>query len=329
MTIRVAIVTNALGPPTRGNGTTVQRWLGWLPDVDVDAFVVDPSGDLTFDGPAPDVVHGYHALHGGEAAIRLADRVDRPLMVSIGGTDLLSLRTGEGEVERCRRVFERADLVTGAVASFGEVLGEVPYAVVPRGVHVPDTPPSKPDGRLSVLLPAGLRPVKDPLLAIEMADVLIERGVEMHLLILGPTLDDDYASRVLEAAASREHVTLGEVERDQMPAAYADAHVVWNTSFHEGGSNAVLEALAHGCEVYVRNAPGNYDVLHDLEAPGRLFGPGDWEDLESFHRWLLQESDDQRAERVELTRRWLLANHSSASEVRALRAAYDRLRAVT
>lgn len=325
MTIRVVIVTNALGPPTRGNGTTVQRWLGWLPDVDVEAVVVAPNGDLSLREPLPDIVHGYHAVHGGEAAVQVADRYGLPLVISIGGTDLLTLRSGEGDVERVRRVFERAGVVTGAVPSFAEVLGEIPFAAVPRGVYVPDTVPTAPSDMLKVLLPAGLRPVKDPLLAIEMADVLIERGVPMTLRILGPALDDAYAQQVHDAADERAHVSVGEVDREQMPAEYAAAHVVWNTSLHEGGSNAILEALAHGCEVYVRNAPGNYEVLRDLEAPGRLFVPRDWEDLESFHRWLLQESAEHRNERVDITRRWLHAHHDSLAEVKALRAAYERV----
>lgn len=327
-TIHVALVTNALGPPTRGNGTTVHRWLGWLPDVDVHVTPVYPGFGIP-EGRRPDLVHGYHALHGGLHARRLAERHELPLMISLGGTDLHDLKLERANAADVRAVLAAAVLVTGAFPSFGEELqrleaGPGAYAVVPRGVYVPDAPPAaRDDAELRILLPAGLRPVKDPLLGLTLFSRLREAGLPARLRIAGPSLDAEYGARVHAVLAEHPGAEILERNREDMPAEYAAAHVVWNTSLHEGGANALLEGLAFGCAVYARDVPGNHDLLAGAGAPGRLFD--DAHDLIAFHRALLQESPEERTRRTTYARQWLRREHDSAAEARALRAAYERV----
>jgi glycosyltransferase involved in cell wall biosynthesis len=318
--VRVVLVTDALGPTPRGNRTTVERWLAHARKTDLVAVPPDP--DLKLD-PAPDVVHGYHALHGGLAARAIADRYACPLVISLGGTDLYALLRQEEEAAIVEAVLRAATCITGAFDSFGEILEErlglTCYVTVPRGVHVPTwARPKPPDGRLDVLLPSGLRPVKDPMFAIELATRLSERGLPLSLRVLGPSLDDAYVRRLLERSGNGEFIPFGEVPPERMAEAYGAADVVWNTALHEGGANVMLEAIAHGCALFARDVPGNHDFLKGADAPGRLFDPRDLDAAEAFHRDLLLETPAQRHARAVQGLGWLKRNHDASREAEAL-----------
>jgi len=315
--MRVALVSNALAQPTRGNHTTIQRWIHNVNGIEI---VAVPAAAPVLEAP-PDLVDGYHALNGGLAARRLAHRCGCPLVVNLGGTDLFACLRSDRLVAD---ILEAADAITGAFPAFGDRLAEcfgrpMPYATVPRGVPVPDhLPPHAPGETLHVLLPAGLRPVKDPLFAIDLAQSLSEGGLPLDLRILGPELDGPYARRIRERAAGLEFVTLGEAGPAEMPAAYRRADVVWNTSLHEGGSNALLEAVAQGCAVYARDVPGNHELLHEEGAPGVLFDAADLDGAERFHRALLTETEATRTARIAGGHAWLRRYHDPAAEARAL-----------
>ena len=316
--MRVALVTNALEQPTRGNHTTVQRWIDHVDGVQLVAVPADATQELGF---APDVVNGYHALNGGIAARVLAERYGVPLVVNLGGTDLFACLQGDWEV---MEILESAAHITGAFRRFGEQLEvcfghPVPYATVPRGVPIPEEmPPHAPSATVRVLLPAGLRPVKDPMLAIDLAERLIEKGLPLELAILGPALDRHYAGRVRARAAALDHVTVDEAGPEEMATAYAHADVVWNTSLHEGGSNALLEAVAHGCAVFARDIPGNVELLSEEGAPGILFDAADTGTALEFHRALLEASAADRAARVRAGHAWLRRYHDPDQEAKTL-----------
>lgn len=323
--MRVALVTNALDQRTRGNHTTIARWLAHVRGVEIAGVDADP--DQTFD-PPPDVFHGYHALHGGVAALALARRYARPLVVSLGGTDLYACLQGDAQVTD---VLQAADCVTGAFRSFGGMLCEylerdLPYVTVPRGIEVPrDVSPHPWDGKLHALLPAGLRPAKDPLFAIELAEDLVGRGLPLTLRILGPEMNRDTARRVRERARDLGYVTLGESEPEEMAEAYAAADVVWNTSLFEGGANALLEAAAHGCAVFARDIPGNREMVGATGALGTLFDPDDRAGAEAFHRALLEEGEADRRARIERARAHLREHHDPAVEARKLEDVWRRV----
>jgi glycosyltransferase involved in cell wall biosynthesis len=138
------------------------------------------------------------------------------------------------------------------------------------------------------------------------------------LRILGPELDAAYAYRVRARAAALNFVELGEIPFESMAEAYQDADVVWNTSFHEGGANALLEAAANGCRVLVRDVPGNRDFANEAGSPFQLLDANDLDGLEQFHRELLEESAASRMQRIEAAHAWLRRYHDPDDEARAL-----------
>jgi len=304
--MKIALVTNALDWPTRGNFTTVRRWSRIA-----EAEVIPVAPDLESDVVFADIVHGYHALHGGVAARALARRHGLPLVVSLGGTELYQ----RGEL--IDSVLVDADVVTGAFRSFEELLpeGVRRYVIVPRGIEIPDgVEPRVQGGVVRALLPAGMRDVKDPLLAIDLACELVSRGLPLTLRILGPVVDEAYAARVAERARGLEFVQVGEVDRPEMPDAYRNADVVWNTSRFEGGANALLEAAAYGCARFGRDVGGNRDMLDASE----LFDPEDLEHAEAFHAALLAETLADRVRRLEEGHALLRRKHDPVAEVAAL-----------
>jgi glycosyltransferase involved in cell wall biosynthesis len=303
--LRVALVSHA--QPGRGNATTVARWVENVREAEIE--VLEPGAEPS---ARPDVVDGYHAIHGGPWALDLSRRLRVPLVLNLGGTDLLDLdRATAIPFARC---------VTGAFPRFGERLSAhfgrpIPYVTVPRGVRVPEALPfHAPSGR--VLLPAGLRPVKDVTLGIDLLERLRARGLPLTLRILGPALDAAYARKVRARAGP--FVEVGEVPPGEMVAEYLAADVVWNTSLHEGGSNALLEAVAHGCAIFARDVPGNRELLGEEGAVGTLFDPADTDAAERFHRALLAETEKFRRARVESGLRWLRRAHSPEAEVTPL-----------
>lgn len=327
--IRILLVTNALGPPTRGNGTTVMRWLAYGPEYDIDFVPILPDA-VPPDGPF-DLVHGYHAIHGGVTACEIARETGLPLVISLGGTDLLALREPRPMTNQARRVIGGARAIVGACESFREVLQEEldagdRYHLAVRSVSVPDVLVTRArSDHLRVALPAGLRPVKDPMLALDLFEGLQARGVRIRLRILGPVLDETYGARVLSRINTLEDVTVGEVDREEMARVYNEAHVVWNTSRHEGGANALLEALAHGCQVYARDVPGNRDLLAN-QWPDALFDPTaeDWIDQAAERHARLQSMMPVRVRAVaERQRTWVREHHDISREMAGLRAAYE------
>ena len=325
--LRIALVTHAMGPPVRGNGTTVARWVGGLLHRGHAVDMVLPGAAL----PAqPDIVHGYHAFHGGRWAARLAAEATCPLVVSLGGTDVHACAHELPMAAPIRDVLDRAAVVTGAFSSFAGVLdGDEPheprYVVVRRGVYLSATPGGeRAEGPLRVLLVAGLRRIKAPLLALDLAQHLVAAGVPIHVRVLGPSLEPDYAEHVRARIQALPFASHGTRPRVAMGAVYAASDVVWNTSLHEGGANAVLEGLAHGCAVVLRDVPGNREFLEAPDAPGHLFDPRDLETFTRLHRDLLTEDADARRRRRERACAWLAAHHDPEQELDDLERAYHR-----
>jgi glycosyltransferase involved in cell wall biosynthesis len=111
-----------------------------------------------------------------------------------------------------------------------------------------------------------------------------------------------------------------------MGSAYRNADVVWNTSLHEGGSNAALEALAHGCALAMRDVPGNRELLSTPGgAPGLLFSEYDMDAVLAFHVGIASESDALRKIRWQRALDWLRAHHDPDDEGDDLEAAYARV----
>ena len=136
------------------------------------------------------------------------------------------------------------------------------------------------------LLPAGLRPVKDVLWAVDAIDAVgagsADSSPPFVLAIVGPYLDDKYRDAVVERLRRSKNVVLiPPVDRAHTVGYMRAATAVVNTSKSEGQSGAILEAAAAGVPIIARDIPGNRALLDLLlDATGET--PGGERDDEGF-----------------------------------------------
>ena len=123
---RVAVLTPFAAPSVRGNAITVARILGGLRERGVDARAWDAS--LTaeaaivreVEAERPALIHAFHAYRVGPLALRLARRLEVPLVVTLTGTDANHDLFDPDRAATVRRVLEGAAAVTAFHASILE-----------------------------------------------------------------------------------------------------------------------------------------------------------------------------------------------------------------
>jgi predicted glycoside hydrolase/deacetylase ChbG (UPF0249 family)/glycosyltransferase involved in cell wall biosynthesis len=180
------------------------------------------------------------------------------------------------------------------------------------------------------LLPSALRRIKGPLPTAEALALLLAQHFTDHvLLLLGPTLEEDYADRLrqrideLTAAypglAGRIVLHPG-LPREDYLAALREVDVVINASDHEGLSHALAEAMATGIPVLARDIPGNRALVRDGDN-GRLFA--DFSDLPRAYAACFDEAAATRA-MTEAARGEIAVRYPPAAEEDALRAVLSR-----
>ena len=249
-------------PASAGNRITADRLRQALEGQGARVFLHEVADLRRQPPPGPrSVVHALHAVRAGIAALDWADAA--PVVWTFTGTDL--------DPDQCRTLEGSASEAVSACVAYHEAArddiaaclpGLAPRLhLIPPGVPVPSRPtPNAGSGtdEAVLLLPAGLRPVKEPDLALAVVADLAARGSAARLLIAGPARDEGFAQPFLERAAANGHATyLGEVPHGDMARLYAQATLVLNTSRMEGLSNAVLEAMAAGCAVLATDIAGN------------------------------------------------------------------------
>lgn len=287
----VAVLAPFAFPAVRGNAVTVQRIVAGLRGRDVDVALWDlsttPEAAVTTEVEAarPSLVHAFHALRTGPLALRLARRLEVPLVVTLTGTDANHELLDAANAPQVRRVLEGASVVTAFDASIVEhvaaILPDVRtrLVVVPQAVRFGASTPFDlsarwplPPERVLFVLPAGIRPVKAPRAPLAAFDRVVAAQPRVRLMYAGPVLDQAEEQALAAALAHRpwaRHV--GVVPYPQMPSLLAQADVILNCSVSEGGmANSVLEGMALGRAVLVSDIPGNR-ALVEHESTGLRF----------------------------------------------------------
>jgi len=284
MASRIALLTPFAFPSVRGNAVTVDRVARGLREHGVDLAVWDLSvmPEAGIEGAVeafrPCAIHAFHAFRVGPFALRLARRMEVPLVVTLTGTDANHDLFDPERAPVVRRVLEGAAAIVVFHASIGERVAAALPDLGPRLVTVPQAAALVagepfdlaarwllPPDRVLFVFPGGVRPVKQPLLPLSALGRLAARRPELRLLYAGPILDPDEGEALLSALAHRpwaRHV--GAVPHAQMASLLAQADVVLNCSISEGGmANSVLEALVAGRAVLATDIEGNRTLIED------------------------------------------------------------------
>jgi sugar transferase (PEP-CTERM/EpsH1 system associated) len=182
-----------------------------------------------------------------------------------------------------------------------------------------------PAGRFVVGTVGRLVPIKDHSTLLNAAEILVSRGIDVHVVIAGggPELE-----RIEQHIASSP-VLAGRVS---LPRACDDVPGLLNSfdafvlpSLSEGMSNTLLEAMSSGLPVLATDVGGNPELVED-EQSGWLFAPGDTEALGSRLESLAQ-SLDLREKFGVAARQRVLANFSLDRMIRSYRDLYRELAA--
>ena len=291
---RLVILTPASPGPEGGNHVTAERWAAHLRALGHRVQVTDrwPAGGARYEDddvderhggkeqPCDDTSGGVHALvalhadktsEGVRAAVARAPALR--VVVACAGTDLY--RDG-GPTPETLAALGRAHRI---VVLQPDALERLPPELAERArvVYQSVEPLARRPGPLDEVFEAcvvaNLRAVKDPLLPARAARRLPAASRVLVRLVGGvlePELGD--AARV-EARENPRFVWDGPLSRRETLTRIARARLVVSPSLHEGGSNTVSEALAHGAAILATSIPGTLGLLGP-DAPG-TFAPRD------------------------------------------------------
>jgi putative glycosyltransferase (TIGR04348 family) len=219
---------------------------------------------------AADLLIALHASKSARSVERFrAGHPDRPVVLALTGTDLYpDLATCGVE----RTVLEMADrfvvLQPLAVDQLPPHLRSR-ARVIYQSVTLPPGAPASGEpqrlgsrsGTFDAVVLAHLRPVKDPLLAAAAARLLPEDS-PVRVRHAGAVIDRDLGHAAeRESRVNPRYEWLGEIPRPAALRLLAAGRLLLLTSRHEGGANAVSEALAVGVPVLGTRIPGTTGLL--------------------------------------------------------------------
>jgi len=292
--------------------TTVRRLATHLTQLGVTVQVM-PTQPLPQDADQrvrefrPHLIHAFHAVKAGIVAHQMAQSLRVPFVVTLTGTDVHDdLKDAQRRLVVAAVLRDAAAIVTFTPEVAEEVREAVPevakkVCVIPQGVWLPPQEGWDVREHLGLteetpllLLPANIRKVKRPMLAIEGVAKLRQLGVDAHLLLAGAILETDEWQRVEEALKHHAWLHfLGAVPPERMGSVYEAANIVLNTSLHEGGmANALLEAMWLKRPVLASAVMGNTSLVRHEET-GLLFRDAD-ELAQQAHRLLTDKALRQR-----------------------------------
>jgi len=267
--MRILVVTPAPRGSRKGNRVTAERWARLLRELGHRVTVLD-----RYDDEPADLLLALHARRSAAAVTRFAARhPDRHVVVALTGTDIYS----DGKIDRiARRTLERASRLVAlqplALRRL-EPRWRRKTRVILQSLPAPARrlPPRR--GVFEIVVLGHLRAVKDPFLAARAIRSLPDTS-RIRLLQIGAALSDSMANRArTEMQRNPRYQWLGELPRARALALLSRSRLAVSTSKHEGGANAVSEAIVCGTPVLATRIDGSVGLL-GTRYPG-LFPRGD------------------------------------------------------
>ena len=270
----------------RGNTVTALRIsagmeaLGWR--IDLCSLEERQKKEDFNKGACPDgsgaygMIHGFHALYTGKALAEAEKLKRTPLLLTMTGTDLHSLRSGKDE-RMIADVLDSAAAIAVFNADFIVFLSSINQAwgkktaLIPQGVVLKDGKPLSGEAlglsekEFIFILPSGLRAIKNIDLAVDALDIVYKRGYKVRLLIVGAVIEADYAERLKKRIHLHPAIKyLGAFNHDDMKPLLQLADVVVNCSLSEGQPQAVLEGMSLGKPCILTAVPGNLNIIENF-----------------------------------------------------------------
>lgn len=222
-----------------------------------------------------------------------------------------------------------ADLViavwTAGVTALARAIGDAKVRLVDNGVRLDDFPSEVRPRRVPRVLYVGLLTSRKGVLdLVEASHLLLDRGVDHELWLVGGTPDEGPAAEVpVRAAAAGVAHLLGSRPPEEMATAYAAADVFCLPSWWEAMPLSVLEAMASGLPVVATDVGDVARAVRDGET-GFVVPPRSVGALADALELLLRD-DDLRDRMGSAGRRRVSAAFSSSVTAQGIAAVFAEL----
>jgi putative glycosyltransferase (TIGR04348 family) len=308
----IAIVNPA--PQLRGgNRVTALRWARIFRRLGCRVFQEE-----SWSGRECDLLVALHARRSHDSVVRFArEHPELPIVVAATGTDVYTDVPDSGEASESFGLATRI-VVLQPLASEKLPEDSRPRArVIYQSVRQPRVRPPPVSDAFEVCVIAHLRPVKDPLRAA-LAARLLPASSRIRIVHVGGLVDERMPTELeRETAQNPRFRWLGDLPRSQALGVLARSRLFVTSSRHEGGANAVSEALAFSVPILATRIPGTLGLLGD-DYPG-TFAVEDTDALAKLLQRAETEPDFLRAlEKACRARAWITAPESELASWREL-----------
>ncbi len=277
--MQVLIITPAPPGSVTGNRIHACRWARLLRRGGHQVRICQRLDEPRARTDDSDCLIGLHARHSSDAVDQFHQRFPaRPIVVCLTGTDLhgdLTRPETEG-FEQASRSLELATRIVLLEPLGGKRLDPGQRAkslVIFQSAGPLKDPPCKPTDNWLVTVIGHLRDVKDPFRAETASRMLPSRSraVVEHI---GSALEPGMAERATELTGENPRYRwIGQVKHSVARRRLAASHVTVVSSYSEGASNIISEALASEVPVLATRIDGVMGILGE-DWPG-LFDAGD------------------------------------------------------
>ena len=292
----------------------------------------------------PDIIHAYHALHSGIFLLdpRVSGACDGlPVVVSLPGTDADLETATPDRKDTILKVCRNAHAITAQSTVIIDHLKTKLPGLDDRIFYVPKAPSwigndifdlrgfsgCRP-GDVLFFLPAGIRPVKGNLECLRAFKKLRQVSSRARIVFAGQILDTDYGTLFQEELAGCTAFAswIRSIAPAAMRSAYEGADIVLNSSFSEGLSNVLLEAISAGKPLLASDIPSTKWLVlgNKRDMPcGVLYNPHDPDDLCRKALELI-DNESLRRSMAEAARNRAPALPTPADEADALIEVYEK-----
>jgi glycosyltransferase involved in cell wall biosynthesis len=248
----------------------------------------------------PDVTVAYFGVPSGPAALLAKWLYRVPYVVSLRGGDVPGFRSYDFGLYHklispvLHLIWRGADAVVANSEGLRKLAqafdGQVPIQVIPNGVNVETYTDGPRSWDPPVLLTVG-RLVSQKGIDVLFHGLAAVKDLPWNLYVVGDGKDKAKLEELSEKLGLARRIDLvGWKRRDELIEYYRLANLYVHTSFDEGMSNAVLEAMASGLPLLATGISGNLDVVVNGQT-GMLIPPGDPNAISAALRVMLPEAD--------------------------------------
>ncbi len=294
--IKIALVSSYTLPFYCGNSILVERLREGLTDRGYDVALFnatkdDPGLAVKF---SPDVVHSFNASRPHKWMCDFRNNRSIPWVITLTGTDYNTwcdiaepaVHIKESLIQADALVVFHKEALRSVCTSLPQVQNKI--SVINQGVTFMRTVHNSiyvrkkygiDQDQTVFLMVSGIRPVKNIGYALEAFCEVERETPNIRLLLVGPIIDREEADRVLELGRQLGCFSyLGGRSYLEVRELMQASDVFLNTSFHEGMSGAILEAMAEGLPVLASSTTGNRSLVRD-RINGILFPVDEHKDL--------------------------------------------------